>query len=133
MSDASLATAVRELLREHIDSYEKLDALLLLRRQQEPLALNGIANALELSRRSAREVISQLIASGLVIEDPPDCFEYRPRFAGLRDAVEGLARIYEEEPLQVVQWMSRNAFDRLRRSAAGAFAEALLTGTKKRP
>lgn len=120
------------MLREHINSYEKLDLLLLLWRKQVALAVADLASALGLSQRGAREVLSQLAASELIIEGPPGHFRYRPRFAAQRAAVEGLAQLFEEDPVRIVQWMSRNAFDRLHYSAAGAFAEAMLTGRKKR-
>ena len=131
MSDGDIAPEIRDLLRQCIHTYERLDTLLLLWRTPIGLELADVATRLELTPRTAREVLSQLVAAELVVEEQPGHYRYRPGRPELRAAVEGLARLFEDDPIRVVQWMSRNAFDRLYHSAATAIAEALWTGKKK--
>jgi DNA-binding IclR family transcriptional regulator len=132
MTEADIAPEIRNLLRGCVDTYEKLDVLLLLWRKQVALELSEIADALALGARATQEAVAHLQAAGLVFEEQRDRFRYRPRLGAQRSAVDGLAHLFESDPVRIVQWMSRNAFDRLHSSAASAFAEAVLSGKKNR-
>jgi hypothetical protein len=132
MSDADIAPEIRDLLRDCVNTYEKLDVLLLLWRKQVALEFAEIAGTLQLGARATQEALAHLRAAELVFEEQRDRFRYRPRLGSQRSAVDGLAHLFESDPVRIVQWMSRNAFDRLHSSAANAFAEAVLTGKKNR-
>lgn len=132
MTERDIAPEVRDLLRLSINTYEKLNILLLLRRRQVSLSVAEVATSLGLDVRDARQTLEGLVERELVAGVPPDQFWFRPRSKDQRDAVDALARLFEEEPVRVVQWMSRQAFDRMHSTAASAFAEVVLSGRRRR-
>jgi hypothetical protein len=126
MAEPGVAPEVRELLRRCIDTYEKLSVVLWLRQRTDAVELADVANAVDLDLRTVRELLAQLKIADLIVEEKPGCFCYRPRLTEQRATVDALADLFESEPVRVVQLMSRNAFERLRSTAAAAFAEAVL-------
>lgn len=122
---------VRTLLRQHIESYEQLQILLLMARAPDrawsssvlcsslnvpsqliDLALESLAKRqlLELRSGSAHEFV-------IAAADPAQIA-----------AIQGLAQVYEQMPVEVIKLMSANAIERLRSGALRAFAEAFVIG-----
>ena len=131
MSDADLSPDIRELLRQCINTYEKLHLLLLLRRKGVAIELVDCASELELTPRATSEALLQLMGAGFVVQERADRYQYHPRSLQQRATIDALALLFEQDPLRIVRWMSRHAFDRLHGSTANAFAEAVMTGRKK--
>jgi hypothetical protein len=124
---------VRALLQEHIDSYEQLEALLLLRRERfEQWTSEGLAARLRIRSEMAETALSHLQSVGLVgiTGAGPARFAYRPANAALDAAVDRLQHEYAERPILVIQLMSANAIERLRTAALHTFADAFVLSKK---
>ena len=124
---------VRALLHEHIESYEQLEALLLLRRERfEQWTSEGLAARLRIRAELAQTALGGLQTAGLVgiTGAGPAHFAYRPANAGLDAAVGRLEREYAERPILVIQLMSANAIERLRTAALHTFADAFVLSKK---
>jgi len=136
VSDASdLPEDVRALLKEHIESYEQLETLLLLRRERyEQWTAEGLAARLRVRAELIESALGGLKASGLVevTRTLPSCFAYRPASSGLDAAAGRLEREYVERPILIIQLMSANAIERLRTAALHTFADAFVLKKGKR-
>ena len=124
---------VRALLHEHIESYEQLEALLLLRRERfEQWTSEGLAARLRIRSELVQTALTGLQSAGLVgiTNAGPARFAYRPASAGLDAAVGRLEREYAERPILIIQLMSANAIERLRTAALHTFADAFVLSKK---
>jgi len=134
LTDASeLPEDVRALLHEHIESYEHLETLLLLRRERyEQWTSEGVAARLRVRPELIEAALANLKASGLVEATgvAPPRFAYRPASSGLDAAVGRLEREYAERPILIIQLMSANAIERLRTAALHTFADAFVLHKK---
>jgi hypothetical protein len=131
MPELEHSDALRELLRQHVDSHEKLDIVLWLRRCPEPAGVAALQHALGLPRTTVRDVLHDLIRMGLVAHPAPELFAYAPVHEHLGRAVDELALAVETDPIPILRRLSANAIDRVRGSAAEAFAEAFMWSTRK--
>jgi len=126
---------VRALLHEHIESYEQLEVLLLLRRERyEAWTVTGLAARLRVREELIESALERLEAAGLVATTgsaPAPRFAYRPSSSGLDAAAGRLDREYAERPIRVIQHMSANAIERLRTAAMHTFADAFVLKKKK--
>jgi hypothetical protein len=134
LSDArELPEDVRALLHEHIESYEQLEVLLLLRRERyEQWTGEALAARLRVRAELIDTALAGLEASGLIelAGAAPARFAYRPASSGLDAAVGRLEREYAERPILVIQLMSTNAIERLRTAALHTFADAFVLKKK---
>jgi len=134
LTDAGeLPEDVRALLHEHIESYEHLETLLLLRRERyEQWTSETLAARLRVRPELIESALASLKASGLVetLGVAPTRFAYRPASSGLDGAVGRLAREYAERPILIIQLMSANAIERLRTAALHTFADAFVLHKK---
>lgn len=125
---------VRALLNEHIESYEQLEVLLLLRRERyEEWTVEGLAARLHVREELVRSALEGLKAGGLVVATsatPPPRFAYRPTSSGLDAAAGRLDREYAERPIRIIQLMSANAIERVRTAALHTFADAFVLKKK---
>ncbi|MGH8287550.1 MAG: hypothetical protein ACREV7_00775 [Steroidobacteraceae bacterium] len=130
MSDArDLPEDVRALLKEHIESYEQLEMLLLLRRERyEGWTAEGLAARLRVGAEFIEPALAGLKLSGLVeiTGTAPARFAYRAASSGLDAAAGRLEREYAERPILIIQQMSANAIGRLRTAALHTFADAFV-------
>jgi hypothetical protein len=126
---------VRALLHEHIESYEQLETLLLLRRERhEQWSAEGVAARLHVRAELVATALAGLAAGGLAAATgtAPARFAYRPASSGLDAAVDRLERAYAERPILIIQLMSANAIERLRTAALHTFADAFVLKKKGR-
>lgn len=124
---------VRALLHEHIESYEQLETLLLLRRERyEQWTSGGLAARLRVRAELVESALIRLEASGLVETTgaAPARFAYRPASSRLDATVGRLQREYAERPILIIQLMSANAIERLRTAALHTFADAFVLKKK---
>jgi hypothetical protein len=120
---------VRALLHEHIESYEQLEVLLLLRRERyEEWTSEGLGARLHVRAELIETALAGLKNGGLVeaTSAAPTRFAYRPASSGLDAAVGRLEREYAERPILIIQLMSANAIERLRTAALHTFADAFV-------
>jgi hypothetical protein len=129
-----LAEDVRALLHEHIESYEQLEVLLLLRRERyEDWTAAALAARLHVREELIGSALERLKAGGLVAltaTAPAPRFAYRPASSGLDAAAGRLDREYAERPIRIIQLMSANAIDRVRTAALHTFADAFILKKK---
>lgn len=126
---------LREFLREHVSSFEELEALLLFARApRRAWPLLEVAAALNLSEEMTASALHGLSEAFLVCDagmGSSAVYRYAPRPEHER-MLERLQRAYAEERLTIVQIMNANAMQRVRSSAARRLAEAFrLERTKK--
>jgi predicted ArsR family transcriptional regulator len=129
-----LAEDVRALLHEHIESYEQLEVLLLLRRERhEECTVAALAARLHIREELVAAALEALETGGLVAVTgaaPEVRFAYRPASSGIDAAAGGLQREYAERPIRIIQLMSANAIDRVRTAALHTFADAFVLKKK---
>ena len=139
MSDSSdLPEDVRKLLHEHIESYEQLEVLLLLRRERyEAWTVNALATRLRIGEALIEPALAALRSAGLVSVDKgagsgaqPPRHVYRPTSSGLDATVGKLDREYAERPISIIKAMSANSIERLRTAALHTFADAFVLNKK---
>jgi DNA-binding IclR family transcriptional regulator len=111
--------ALQALLRDHVNSFEKLEAVLLVRERGAPVSLSELADTLRLTHSDARRTVAALCASGLLVQHP-DAHVAEAVDALVRARVDALAHAYKRDGLAVVSSISRHALVRLRHSAAFA-------------
>lgn len=125
---------VRALLNEHIESYEQLEVLLLLRRERyEEWTVAGLAARLHVREELIGSALERLEAGGLVLATraaPAPRFTYRPASSGLDAAAGRLDREYAQRPIRIIQLMSANAIERVRTAALHTFADAFVLKKK---
>ena len=125
---------VRALLHEHIESYEQLEVLLLLRRERyEEWTIAALAARLHVREELIASALERLKSASLVAAVSATAamrFAYRPGSSGLDAAAGHLDRAYAERPIRVIQLMSANAIERLRTAALHTFADAFVLKKK---
>ncbi|HEV7136079.1 MAG TPA: hypothetical protein VGN43_05555 [Steroidobacteraceae bacterium] len=139
MSDSSdLPEDVRRLLHEHIESYEQLEVLLLLRRERyEAWTPDTLAVRLRLGEALVAGALATLKSAGLISADADSDsagrsprYVYRPASSGLDATVGILDREYAERPISVIKLMSANSIERVRTAALHTFADAFVLNKK---
>jgi len=123
------------LLREHIETYEQLEVLLLLRRERdEKWTVAALAARLQVRDELIASALEGLETAGLAVvtgEASATFFTYRPATPGLDAAAGRLDREYAERPIRIIQLMSANAIERVRTSALQTFADAFVLKKKR--
>jgi hypothetical protein len=121
----------KALLRDHIESFEQLEILLLLhRRRGEILDPDAVATELKMDFDTVTDALAHFCREHLAIriEGEGRRFRYGPDRPGLDEAVGDLAESYDENRLEVINLMNTNAIERVRTSAMRAFANSFLLG-----
>lgn len=130
-----VAQEVRALLRERIESFEHLEALLLLHKHRDrPWAPQDVAERLNIQTPEVEAVLHHLRRNSLVdvrSEGEAALFIYRPEDPDLSNAVERLSRDYEDSRVEIMRLMSKNTIERLRTQTLRLFADAFVLGRKK--
>lgn len=134
MDGEAIAADVRDLLRDHVWSYEQLEILLALHAQPDHIwDVQAIAAQLNISLDAASEALEHLCRSNLASgHGQPRVFTYDPSSAARRATVDRLARTHDEQRVEIIKLMSANAMDRLRTAAMRAFAEAFVLRRKQK-
>jgi len=131
-----LARELQSFLREHVESFEQLEALLLLCRDRDrERTAAELAVLLAIPVGMASEALEALCERGLLEtrgQASATSFVYKPRTAHLDAAVLQLLDAHESNRLEVMRTMSANAMARLRGSALRAFTAAFLLRKDKK-
>jgi hypothetical protein len=122
---------VRTLLIEKIDSFEKLEVLALLCAERTLAFTQRTAAArLRLTEPLVQTALLDLCAAG-ILDKQGDEYRYQPRSEGVSRSAEGLCNAYNEDRVAVLNVLTHAALDRIRGSAANAFADAFRLRGKK--
>jgi hypothetical protein len=122
MASAADTQAVKRLLSEVIDSFEKLEIVVYLQRagfRLEPV--RDIAKAISLPIDEVDSCLAALKAEGALEESGP-----------WRSSIDELVKMYDDDRIEVLNLMTRTALDRVRKQAARAFADAFVIRPKKK-
>ncbi len=118
---------------EYVQTYDQLEVLLLLyRRAGESLSYEGIADEVNLASDIAAVALDTLVQIEVLERAPGSPAQYRyPARSSFEAEVSELSRAYADGRIAIVQLMSQNALERLKKSALLTFAEAFrLRGRK---
>ena len=121
--------AIRDFLRDCIDSFESLEVLLLLYRERTAWTADELCRRFKIRAPVIDDALASLVRARLVSTTQQNVLtSYKYADEDLvRDAlVASLERTYRDEPIQVMQLMSANAIERLRSGAIRGFADAFV-------
>jgi predicted ArsR family transcriptional regulator len=123
VSDPNLPPRVQRFLKQHIDSIEKLEVLLLLRANpSRPWTAAAVAGELRIMETSAAGRLEDLTVRGLLADEggTPPSFRYAPHTGEDAQAVTELASTYAQRRVSVITFIFSQPQDQLR-SFANAF------------
>jgi hypothetical protein len=129
-SSDELPESVQALLRQHLESYEHLQLLLLLSREPDGVwTVEDLSTRLNIPTPLVTAALASLQACWLVEARTLANglrYVYAPKDPALEPTVRRLAREYDERTIQIIKLMSANAIERLRSAALRAFADAFI-------
>ena len=100
---------------------EQLEVLLLLSSQPDrDWSPEAVFAAIQSSHASVTHRLQNFLEEGLLIQPGPMTFRYSPKTAALAEAVRGLAAIYKEKRVKVIELIYRKPVDDVQ-SFADAF------------
>jgi hypothetical protein len=113
------------LLRDQLDSFEKLELVQALRTAGRPMSTSELEVACRLAPDTVREVLGILSHLRIVERDDGGTL-FRVAATGRAPAFETLMSVYEADRSSVMCTLSAMAMERIRGMAARAFADAFL-------
>ncbi len=122
--------AIRRLLTEVIDSIEKLELVLHLRRGSSTIP--ELTAQLGLPEPMVAEAVTALIASGVASKQIDRTIRYvaeNPQHAVLV----ALAKLYDDDRIVVLRLITQISIERVRSEAARVFADAFVFRAPKKP
>jgi len=124
-----------QLLRQRVASLEQLETLLLLRRTRDRVwGLPDVAQRLSMPESSIEPCLVELTRHGMLASQGTGIattWQYNPASPELAALIERLAVVYDDRRLEIMRMLSAQAMERIRDSAAKAFADAFVIGRKK--
>ena len=128
-----LSPALRKLLDTQVESFEKLELLMLLRRSPSgPKTAGELALTLNIGSDEVRSIVAALSAAGLVARAADGAISLAPLRPEAQAVLDELARVYEEDKIVLVKVIAETAMDRLRNLAGRAFADAFVIRKNKK-
>ena len=117
-----LSQDLQSLLERALDTFEKLELVLVLRGAAGPLSISDLAVQLQVGRDALRRVAVDVADSGIVEMVDGDAVRLRP---GTWDSpIAEAAAIYETDPTRLMRCLSSIAMEKIRGLAARTFADA---------
>jgi predicted transcriptional regulator len=127
---------VQKLLRDHIESYEQLEVLLLLRAERDrPWTIDSLSERFRLAASLVLPALNGLQRAGFVEARIPHAetqYAYVPQRSDVEASLDGLVQAYREHPISIIKQMSANAIERVRTAALRTFADAFLLRKDKK-
>jgi hypothetical protein len=119
-------STIRQFLRQHVESHEHLETLLLLCRGNRSWTAEAVASELKIPPESAQEALRHLVERGLAVSpsgaDPG--YLYAPKTGEVGECVKLLTTACREQRLAIMEMMSAHAIERMRAAALRRFADA---------
>jgi hypothetical protein len=114
--------AIKRLLTDVIDSFEKLEIAVHVHRASFVLApVRDIAKAISMPVDEVDKCMQQLLNERVLDAAGP-----------WRASLDALVKMYDDDRIEVLNLMTRTALDRVRKHAARAFADAFVIRPKKK-
>lgn len=118
---------MQQLLRAHVESFEQLLVLLwFCRNHARAWSLDEIAAAVHAAELEG--ALDHLCAHRLLERQTDRSgarYVYNPRPPSLAWVIEALARVHDENPVDIVRLLNANAIERIRSAAIVTFGEPL--------
>lgn len=127
-----LSEPVRLLLREHMTSFERLDVLMFLHKNEaREWSAEQLNERLNVPVELGRDTLAGLETSGLVQRSSDAAtFRFAPATPALAAAVGELSVAYREHSAAVMSAMSIYAIERIRSGPMRAFADSFRLGKR---
>jgi hypothetical protein len=122
--------ALRRLLETKLDTFEKLELVVVLREAAAAIPLEELARQLQVGPDVLRRVAVELARGGLVAIDGDDKIWLRADDAEL-ELLNEARELYKKDRSQVITLLSAIAMERLRGMSARSFADAFSLRKKK--
>lgn len=110
------------LLDRKLDTFEKLELVLVVRAAGTPLTMSELAMQLQVGRDVLRRVAEEVAASGVVELIDGDAVRFKE--GTWEPDIAEAAKLYATEPTTLIKVLSRISMERLRSRAARTFADA---------
>lgn len=131
--NTDLPPNVRRLLQNGIDTFEKLELVIMLRgAPRSVMSVSELAAGLKLERPVVRRAALELRAIALVDVTADDEVRLVAPTSRDFDSITELARLYQDDRLAVVKTLGEIAMERIRNMASQAFADAFVIRKKPR-
>jgi hypothetical protein len=131
--EQSVDPEVRAFLRDHIESHEELQVLLLAHRDSDrDWTANSVAAELGITATLAKEALEALCREKLLRAHTtgPSSF-VASQVPETKLLVEKLAQAYQELRFDIAAILATNAIERLRTRALKTFSDSFIIGRKK--
>ena len=120
---------LRQFLHDSVKSFEELEALLFLARHEgQEFSAEQVASALNAAAETLDEALEELASVGELVKMTQRAavplYRYAPRDETTRQHVTELEAAYSDRRMSVVQMLSANALERVRRAAMRRLADA---------
>jgi hypothetical protein len=126
-----LPYGVSELLKDRVDSFEKLELVIALHdAKRTTLSVEELSRRLTLTRETIRRLAIELRSASLVALNASGDVQLLPPTSGEDTAVADLVRLYREDRFTLVAAIGEIAVSRLRGMTARAFADAFVIRRK---
>lgn len=120
---------LRQFLHDSVKTFEELESLLFLARHpDQDFSAEAVTAALDATAGSIDEALEELANVGELVKvtraGAVRVYRYAPRDESIRQRVAELEAAYRERRMTVVQMLSTNALERVRRAAMRRLADA---------
>jgi DNA-binding MarR family transcriptional regulator len=125
---------LKAFLFEYVESYEELGVFVWFHRRSGASAPAArIAEESGLPEASVVDALDRLLARGLLSRSSEDvtAFRYTPAEDTVRDAVNRVMDLYQNNAVEVVGFMTANAIERVRTAGMRLFADCFRVGGPK--
>jgi hypothetical protein len=130
-----LAPEVSAFLRDHIESHEELEILLLIHRQLDrEWTVAAVATELGMAPALATEAAESLRRKNLLSAtgtEPGVSFTASQQSSETTDSLRRLIEAYQQHRFEIVALLGTHAIDRLRTRALKTFSDSFVIGRKK--
>jgi DNA-binding IclR family transcriptional regulator len=127
---------VQKLLRDHIESYEQLELLVLLRTELDHRwTVDALSARFRIPASLASLALDELQTAGFVEprgHGPEKQYAYLTQSNHVEATLERLIQAYREYPIPILRQMSANAIERVRTAALRRFADAFILRKDKK-
>jgi DNA-binding GntR family transcriptional regulator len=128
---ARLPNGIGELLKNRIDSFDKLELVVALHgAPRATMSVEDLCRRLKLPREVVRSAVVELRAVSLVALTSQGEVQLLPPTDHDREIVATLVTLYSEDRVEVVRTLGQIAVERIRGMASRAFADAFVIRRK---
>lgn len=120
MSDEAIQQEIRSFIADYIDSVVQLEVLLLLHTSPDVTwTAHDIARELRIDPAWADAQLADLCTRQLLVcsDDTPHLYRYGPSTPQLDETVKGLAKVYEQRRVSVINFIYSKPIDNLKNFA----------------